>query len=90
MIELDGELMKLSLISASQSDSEGGLWKIAGRRLSSGMDNLSGLGTNWEIPSHHCIVRQRIELRNCWELATSRLNGSRACRHHKLASNSVK
>lgn len=89
VIELDGELVEFSLVSNSESDGESALRQVAGRRLTGSMDELGSLGSDGEIPAHDTVVDERV-LRNDCGLATSCLNGSRACTHHKLVEESVK
>lgn len=89
VIELNGELVELSLVSNGQSDGVGALRKVAGGRFTGSMDELGGLSSEREITAHDAVVSEGILRNNCG-LATSCLNGSRACWHHKLVSESVK
>lgn len=45
VIELDGELVELSLVSNSQSDGEGALRQVARGRFTGSMDELSSLSS---------------------------------------------
>lgn len=89
MIELDGEFVELGFVSTGQCNSESGLGEIARRRFTGSMDELSCLSARRKVSTDDAVVGEGIKLLGCW-LAPSGLNGSRACRHHKLASNGVK
>lgn len=89
VIESDGELMELSFVSTGQRNGEGAGGKVARRRLTCCMNQLRCLHARRKVSTDNAVVSERILL-NCCGLATSSLNGSRACRHHKLLEVSVK
>lgn len=76
-VETNGELVKLSLISTGQGESEGALGKLTVGRLASSMNQLGVLHTRRKISTGDTVVGKRIQ-RNDDGLASSRLNGSRA------------